>query len=619
MTETWEFYSKALRAMLGLSVQRAMQQIQAVGHRWTWRDTENTKNVVIIGGSYAGIHLARRLSETLPTGYKAVFVERNSHFNHLYVFPRFGVVPGHEHTAFAPYDGIPSFGPRGILSHVRDSVSSLTTTQVRLASGKSIDYEYLAFATGTWQPPPSKASSTKKAEACAELQASQKWIQHANRIAVVGGGPVGIQIASDIASYFPEKKVTLVHSRAQLLPKFGPRLHKHVCNTMKQLNIDVALGERPQLNGNGADAGPGTLSFKDAERPDMTWCPPDAANRRPIQFQSPYLALGDVAKTKGPRMARAARAQADVVASDILSMIHQGESSTSYVPQIYESVIKLTLGRSRWIFYGQDDREKEVSVTGADKDKNIKVQHVWEGLGVKQHYIELDGTLSQKLQNQAAREARLVGFWTRHFNELAPPLPESINLSGRTAIVTGSKIGLGFESARHLLSLQLSHLILAVRSQSRADAAAAELQRQHPEATIEVWLLDMESYKSIANFVHRCKTTLPRAHVAILNAGLVIGRFQEFPRPNTKPRCRSTISTALLTLQLLPCLKRSSVSNEPGRLTIVGSDTVYGAPRKLRQPSPASLLKEMDTLKTFPGGLDQYELTKLYSLFPQPS
>lgn len=93
-------------------------------------------------------------------------------------------------------------------------MSSLTPTQVRLASGKLIDYEYLAFATGTWQPPPSKASSTEKAEACAELKASQKRIQYANNIAVIGGGPVGIQIATDIASYFPEKKMNLVLARS---------------------------------------------------------------------------------------------------------------------------------------------------------------------------------------------------------------------------------------------------------------------------------------------------------------------------------------------------------------------------------------------------------------------
>ncbi|KAF7596247.1 hypothetical protein BBP40_002780 [Aspergillus hancockii] len=412
MTEAWEFYGKALRAMLGLTVQRTIQQIQAAGHRWTWRDTENAKNIVIIGGSYAGTYLARRLSETLPTGYKAVLIERNSHFNHLFAFPRFGVVPGKEHTAFIPYDGISSFGPPGILRHVRDTATSITPNQVHLASGESIDYEYLALATGTWQPPPSKASSPEKSEACAELQGSQKRIHHASRIAVIGGGPVGVQIATDIASYFPDKNVTLVHSRAQLLPNFGPKLHEHAYQVMKDLKINVLLGERPQLNmDNGA--GNGTLSFKDGrtvnydlvipctgQRPNSglmeklvpaAICPAtrqilirptmqiaDPANPNPRIF-----ALGDIAKTNGPRMARAARAQADVVTSNILSMISQQEASTAYTPQIYESVIKLTLGKGDWIYYGQDENGKEVSVTGTDKDENIKVGHAWEDLGVK--------------------------------------------------------------------------------------------------------------------------------------------------------------------------------------------------------------------------------------------
>ncbi|EAU33083.1 conserved hypothetical protein [Aspergillus terreus NIH2624] len=413
MSESWEFYGKALRAMLGLGVQRAAQQIQAAGHRWTWRNIENAKNVVIIGGSYAGIHLARRLSETLPTGYRAVLVERNSHFNHLFVFPRFGVVPGREQTAFVPYDGIPSFGPRGILRHVRGSVSSLTPTQVRLASGESIDYEYLAIATGTWQPPPSKASSTEKAEACAELRGAQKRIQHANRIAVIGGGPVGIQIATDIASYFPEKSVTLIHSRAQLLPNFSPRLHEHAYKAMQQLKINVILGERPQLDGNGGDAGPGTLSLKDGrtiqydlvipctgQRPNSglldalvpaAVCPttrqilvrPTLQIADPSNLNPRIFALGDVAKTNGPQMARAARAQADVVTSNILSMIHQGQASTSYAPQTYESAIKLTLGKNRWVFYGQDENGKEMSLAGSDQGENLKVQHIWEELGVK--------------------------------------------------------------------------------------------------------------------------------------------------------------------------------------------------------------------------------------------
>ncbi|KAL2810741.1 hypothetical protein BJX63DRAFT_444493 [Aspergillus granulosus] len=414
MSESWEFTTKALLAMAGLGAQRTLQRIQATAHRWTWRDTEQAKNVVIIGGSYAGTHLARRLSETLPKGYKAVLIERNSHFNHLFVFPRFAVVPGHEHTAFVPYTGVESsFGLTNILRHVRDSVTGLTDTHVRLASGESIPYEYMAIATGTWQPPPSKASSMEKGDACLEMQGSQKRIQHANRIAVIGGGPVGIQIATDIASHFPSKKVTLVHSRAQLLPYFGSKLHEYAYQRMKELNIDVVLGERPVVTEDADDAGKRTLLFGDGRMKSYDLVIPCTGQRpnsglleefapaavcqttrqilvRPtLQIADPsnpnpkLFALGDVAKTNAPRMARAARAQANVVTSNILSMIYQGKASTNYTPQVYEGAIKLTLGKRRWIFYGQDENGKEMSRTGEDRDGNLKVEHVWRDLEVE--------------------------------------------------------------------------------------------------------------------------------------------------------------------------------------------------------------------------------------------
>ena len=260
MGDALEFYGKALRAMLGLSITRTIQRVQAASHRWTYRETPNPKNIVIIGGSYAGTWLARRLGETLPTGYRAVLIERNSHFNHLFAFPRYGVIPGREQMAFIPYNNISTFGPPGILQHVRDSATDITETHVTLSSGETIDYEYLAIATGSWQPPPSKATSTEKSEACTELQTSQQQISKANRIAVIGGGAVGVQIATDIASYFPQKNVTLVHSRSQLLPMFGPKLHENVVEAMKRLKIDLVLGERPQI-----DKG-GVLSFAGGEK-----------------------------------------------------------------------------------------------------------------------------------------------------------------------------------------------------------------------------------------------------------------------------------------------------------------------------------------------------------------
>ncbi|KAF7596246.1 hypothetical protein BBP40_002779 [Aspergillus hancockii] len=222
--------------------------------------------------------------------------------------------------------------------------------------------------------------------------------------------------------------------------------------------------------------------------------------------------------------------------------------------------------------------------------------------------------MSQKLQDQAEQAARFAGFWARHFNELAPPLPTSINLSGKTAIVTGSNVGLGLESARHLLSLQLSHLILAVRSQSKGDAAASELQREHPNANVEVWLLDMESYKSILDFVQRCKN-LPRIHIAILNAGLAVGQFRRVSETQHETTLQvNYLSTAFLALHLLPCLKPRGENSEPGRLTLVGSDTSYHAPGELPNLHSSPLIESIDTPETWAGGFDQYKFTKLFQV-----
>ncbi|EZF29981.1 hypothetical protein H109_05499 [Trichophyton interdigitale MR816] len=418
--EALEFYVKGSRLVFGLIYTHIQQKISAVGHRWTYRETPSPKNVVVLGGSYAGVHLAQRLTESLPTGYRAILIERNSHFNHLFVFPRCGVVSGLEQSAFIPYDGVARSAPPGIFKHIQDSATSITDNQVILASGEKVDYEYLAIATGSWQPSPAKLASTEKAGACEEMHGSQARVEQADRIAVVGGGPVGVQVASDIKSYFPQKDVTLIHSRTQLLPNFGPRLHEHVMKTLKQLDVNLILGERPQIvTGDIAsimakDKIQEALSFRDGhketfdlvirctgQRPNSgiianlfpsAICkqsgqilvhPTLQINNGPNMPNPNIFALGDVAKTTGPRMERTARAQAEIVALNIVSLI------TGYTPlQTYRvteahGVIKLTLGKHDWAMYYREDSGHELMVHGKAKGDNIDVRPVWQAMGAK--------------------------------------------------------------------------------------------------------------------------------------------------------------------------------------------------------------------------------------------
>lgn len=116
-------------------------------------------------------------------------------------------------------------------------------------------------------------------------------------------------------------------------------------------------------------------------------------------------------------------------------------------------------------------------------------------------------------------------FYKTQFCERQAGLPPGLDLLSQVAIITGANAGLGFESAKQLLDLNLSTLILAVRSTSKGERAAEELRRLAPKADIKVWQLDMCSYASVQAFAARVGQELPRLDIALLNAGLVKPSF----------------------------------------------------------------------------------------------
>ncbi|PYI20254.1 NAD(P)-binding protein [Aspergillus japonicus CBS 114.51] len=234
--------------------------------------------------------------------------------------------------------------------------------------------------------------------------------------------------------------------------------------------------------------------------------------------------------------------------------------------------------------------------------------------------------MSAKLQAQASKEAAFSAFFKRQLFHSIPTV--STDLRGQVAIVTGANVGLGLACARQLLALQLSRLILAVRSPPKGEAAARELRAAFPAAHVEVWPLDLASYASIQAFVSRCRTELGRVDIAILNAGLALKRYQ--PTTSNPGPARETtlqvnfLSTALLALLLLPSLRRSqaesdkpgagtALASSPGRLTLVGSDTAYWLDAAGLLRGQPSLLAAANSPKAF-DGLQRYKLTKLFVL-----
>lgn len=205
--------------------------------------------------------------------------------------------------------------------------------------------------------------------------------------------------------------------------------------------------------------------------------------------------------------------------------------------------------------------------------------------------------MSSDPQAEATFEGTFAGLIKRQ-RTTPTPLPSDLRITGQTAIVTGSNVGLGLAASRQLLGLGLSHLIMGVRSQAKGDAAAAQLREEFPDSQVSVWILDMESYDSIRAFAERC-ASLPRIDIVILNAGLTAASYTAVPGTGHELTMQvNYLSTALLALLLVPVLKSKKApgATKPPVLSIVGSDSAYSAPLKTTE---GPLLAQFDDPKGY--------------------
>ncbi|KAL4940090.1 hypothetical protein BDV06DRAFT_230612 [Aspergillus oleicola] len=190
-----------------------------------------------------------------------------------------------------------------------------------------------------------------------------------------------------------------------------------------------------------------------------------------------------------------------------------------------------------------------------------------------------------------------------------------LDLSNKTAIITGGNSGLGYECAAQLLTNNLSHLIITGRDEKKAAEAMKTLRARYPSATIELWSLDMLDYDSIKGFVRRC-SELNRIDIVILNAGMFAGKFKVNGKTKHE-ECFSVnyLSTALLSVLLLPLLKEKrapGAGNEPSRLTLVGSGLALSAIFPERKGP--NILTAFDNPSFF-NTMERYNTTKLLLLF----
>lgn len=128
----------------------------------------------------------------------------------------------------------------------------------------------------------------------------------------------------------------------------------------------------------------------------------------------------------------------------------------------------------------------------------------------------------------------------------------------KTYIVTGSNIGIGLETAKHLTRLGAARVVMAVRSPSRGAAALAELEAETGKRGVaELWALDLSSYASIKEFAGKVESDLDKVDGLVQNAAGANAEWIECEGLESTVTV-NVVGTMLLTILLMPYMERTA-------------------------------------------------------------
>lgn len=194
---------------------------------------------------------------------------------------------------------------------------------------------------------------------------------------------------------------------------------------------------------------------------------------------------------------------------------------------------------------------------------------------------------------------------------ITPPYPTQ-SFAGQTVIVTGSNVGLGKESARHIVSLGAEKVILACRSVDKGEEAKEDIvSTTGKTGVVEVWQLDQSSYASCKAFAQRVEA-LPRLDCLLANAGISTANFQ-MAEDNESTITVNVVATFLLAFLLIPKLKESATEfNIRPRIAIVSSGVHYLTEISERK-KPGKLFDNLNNKATAKMS-DRYNVSKLLDL-----
>ncbi|KAI0260746.1 hypothetical protein BC834DRAFT_973199 [Gloeopeniophorella convolvens] len=198
-----------------------------------------------------------------------------------------------------------------------------------------------------------------------------------------------------------------------------------------------------------------------------------------------------------------------------------------------------------------------------------------------------------------------------------PPV-ENVDLSGKTVVIVGANVGLGFEATKHFASMNPKRLVLGCRSEEKGRAALQAIQATGYK-NAELALIDLSRFETVSAFADAFIRDGSQIDIFVYNAGVALLEHRATGDGWEETIQVNHLSAVLLTIRLLPCVLKavSSGSSRNPRVVIVSSDVHYWAKFSQDELASDKILRKISDKEhcTATVMADRYNLSKLLSVF----
>ncbi|WP_206957759.1 NAD(P)/FAD-dependent oxidoreductase [Trinickia acidisoli] len=199
-----------------------------------------SNGVVIYGGGMAGALLAKALSSTAPV----TLVDPLDYFEVPMAAPRNLVRADFADQAIVPFElALPT------VKHIRGKLITISPSdgliEDRHGKQMTLKASVTVLATGSrFSNELMRGFDDSTAKRKSFYAKYSERIQSAKQIVIVGGGPIGVEVAGEIAEVYRNKKITILEAGPRILRGTTEAVAAHAMHLLQSRGITVRTNER---------------------------------------------------------------------------------------------------------------------------------------------------------------------------------------------------------------------------------------------------------------------------------------------------------------------------------------------------------------------------------------